>query len=102
MANLIKAYYTKKEIPKHKEFIPGDIIVFGKIENVIFVGEYLVEKLYIVDLNRDPQLITKRCPICYTFHVNQIQFSNFLGKHWKKYKYKFFDLGLPITGKECN
>ena len=102
MANLIKAYYTKKEIPKHIEFIPGDIIVFGKIENVIFVGEYLVEKLYIVDLNRDPRFITKKCPICNKFHINQTQFTNFLGKHWKKYKYKFFDLGLPITGKECN
>ena len=102
MANLITAYYTKSKIPKHIEYIPGDVIVFGKKKNVIFVGEYLVEELYIVDLNRDPRFITKLCPICNKFHINKTQFTNSLGKHWRKYKNRFFDLGLPITDKECN
>lgn len=101
MANLIKAYYTKSKIPKNIEFIPGDVIVFGKKINIIFMDEYIVEELYIVDLNRDPKFITKRCTICNNFHVNETQFTNSLGKHWRKYKSRFFDLGLPITSKEC-
>ena len=101
MANLITAYYTKSKIPKHIEYIPGDVIVFRKTKNSMFLDEYIVEELYIVDLNRDPKLITKRCTICNNFHVNETQFTNSLGKHWRKYKSRFFDLGLPITSKEC-
>ena len=101
MANLVTAYYTKTQIPKNKEFVPGDIIVFCKIKNVIFVGEHTVEELYIVDLYRNPMLIGKRCTICRKFHINPIQYINNLGNHWKKYKQRYFDLGLPLTDSEC-
>lgn len=30
MANLIKAYLTKDGLPKNKEFIPGDVLIFEK------------------------------------------------------------------------
>ena len=102
MANLIKVYYTRKKIPTNIEFIPGDIIVFGRIENIVFIGEQTVEELYMVDLNREPIFISKRCTICGRFHINRIQYINYLGNHWEKYRKRYFyNLGLPLTGSEC-
>lgn len=102
MANLITAYYTNKKIPKNIEFVPGDIIVLSRIINELFIGNDIILELYIVDLNRDPMFISKRCTICERFHINKTQYKNYLGNHWKKYKYRYFyNLGLPITNKEC-
>jgi len=102
MANLITAYYTKKNIPIHIEYVPGDIIVIAKLEHNIFVESHTYEELYIVNLNREPKLITKRCPLCEKFHISQVQYINYLGNHWEKYKNRFYDLGLPITNSSCN
>ncbi len=101
MANLIKIYYTKKKIPTHIEFVPGDVVIFGKIQNIIFIGSESVEELYVVNLYRDPKFITKKCLICNRFHINRTQYINYLGNHWEKYKDRFFKLGLPITGNDC-
>ncbi len=102
MANLITAYYTKTRIPKNIEFVPGDIIVLGKKENILFFGEHQLEELYIVDLYRIPMLIGKRCQICERFHINHTHYISYLGKHWKKYQQRYFDIGLPLTNNQCS
>ena len=101
MANLVKAYCTNYKIPKEKEFIPGDIIVFKKKINTCYRIK-IVEKLYIVNLNRDPIFISTKCQLCNRFHIKQIQYKNNLGNHWRKYREKYFyNLNLPFTNSEC-
>jgi hypothetical protein len=100
MANLVKTYYTEKKIPKNKEFIPGDIILFSKT-NTYVLDKSKIEELYIVNLNRNPHFITKKCTICDKFHINELKYKNHLGNHWRKYRSKYIDLNLPITNSEC-
>lgn len=102
MANLVKAYHTYKDIPKNKEFVPGDIIVYKQQNNNFFLEKEIIEKLYIVNLDRQPIYVTRNCLICNKFHINKIQYINCLGKHWKKYREKYYyNLGLPFTGSQC-
>jgi hypothetical protein len=57
MANLIKAYLTKDGLPKNKEFIPGDVLIFEKTKKSFFWNDEIIDKLYIFDLNRKVRFI---------------------------------------------
>ena len=98
MANLVKAYLTRKGIPKNKEFIPGDIIVFEKTNSNLFFGDKITEELYILDLKRKIRYLTKKDIEERNFAIDDNMLKKHLGKHWEKYKLSYYyNLKIPFN-----
>lgn len=97
MANLIKKYLTRKGLPKNREFIPGDVIVFEKTETSIFWNDEIIDKLYIFDLDRKVRFISEKKHKDNKFKVKKSDLKKYLGKHWNKYKFSYdYILEIPF------
>ena len=99
MANLITAYYTKNNITNGNKFLPGDVIVREKKSNYCLFGENSYVLLYIVDLKKEINYVTYMSEESNRFHVSDEILKSLLGRHWEKYKIRYFNLGLPIEFK---
>jgi hypothetical protein len=97
MANLIKAYLTRDGLPKNKEFIPGDVLIFEKTIKKFFWDDEIIDKLYIFDLNRKVRFISEKKHMVGKFIIKEIDLRNYLGKHWDKYKLSYiYTLKIPL------
>ena len=95
MVNLITIYYTEKLV-KNKNHIPGSVIIICDFHNKIIISSKIMKDIYIVDLKRNLIYIGEMCINCYNFHIYDNKLQQILGKHWGKYKHRFFELGVPI------
>jgi hypothetical protein len=99
MANLINCYYYQNPEHIHKfnnrNVIPGDLVIKLYIEAEI-ISHDTIEEIWIVDLEKNMHKLDK-CENCYYFHITENEFNNYLGRHWKKYKKRYFDLGCAFS-----
>lgn len=96
MANLITAYYTKNNITNGNKFLPGDVIVRERKYNYCLFGEVSDVLLYIVDLKKEINYVTSMSEKSNRFHVSNEILKSLLGRHWEKYKIRYYNLGIPI------
>lgn len=97
MANLIKAYFTRRGIPRNKDFIPGDVIVFERTNKRFLFEDEIFEELYIFDLNKKVRFISRKCQETNKFKIKDESLKMYLGKHWEKYKISYiYTLKIPF------
>lgn len=101
MANLINCYYYQNVDHFHKfnniNLIPGDLVIKLRIEAKIICND-TIEEIWIVDLRKNMHKIEK-CHICEYFHLGESHLKIFLGRHWEKYKKRYFELGCAFNHK---
>ena len=99
MANLINCYYYKNPDHIHKfnsiNLIPGDLVIKLYIEENIICNDTM-EEIWVVDLSKNMHKIEK-CHICEYFHLEENHLKIFLGRHWEKYKKRYYDLGCAFN-----